>query len=170
MRAPKRIFGPRAVPALLAALVLCTLVPGGAVASGSGDYPYKGQGTWTITRNTMVSSEVVVVNGDIVIEEGARLLLLDATIRINCTYPGQYRILIRSGGILEMAQSTIEPVNRSNGYRLVIERAPSGWLLDPKAAFFIGGLVGLGLGFPLGILATAYSYKRWFSRNLPPPV
>ena len=155
---------------MMAALAFLMVMPGGAVATGSGDYPYKGQGTWRIARDTMVSSEVVVVNGDIVIEEGARLLLLDSTIRMNCTYPGQYRILIRPGGILDMAQSSIEPVNRSNGYRLVIERAPSGWLLDPKAAFFIGGMVGLGLGFPLGILATAYSYKRWFSRNLPPPV
>ncbi|MBM4249315.1 MAG: hypothetical protein FJ149_07765 [Euryarchaeota archaeon] len=170
MSARNRIVGPRAVLVVLAALVVLTQAPGWSAATGSGDYPYKGQGTWRISRDTMVSGEVVVVNGDIVIEEGARLLLLDATIRLNCTYPGQYKIVIRPGGVLDMAQSTIEPVNRSNGYRLVIERAPSGWLLDPKAAFFIGGMVGLGLGFPLGILATAYSYKRWFSRNLPPPV
>jgi hypothetical protein len=156
--------------ALLAALALVALVPAGSMAAGSGDYPYKGHGAWRISRDTMVSGEVITVNGDIIIEEGARLLLLDSTILINCSYPGQFRILIRSGGILDMAQSTIVPANHSNGFRLVIERAPSGWLLDPKAAFFIGGLVGLGLGFPLGIVATAYSYKRWFSRNLPPPV
>jgi hypothetical protein len=34
----------------------------------------------------------------------------------------------------------------------------------------LGAMVGAGLGFPLGIGATAYAYKRWFSRNLPPPV
>ena len=156
--------------ALLVALALLVLVPAGSTASGSGDYPYKGQGTWRITKETLVSNEHIVVNGDLIIEEGARLVLLDSTIFINCSYPGQFRVLVRPGGILDMAQSSIEPVNQTNSYRLVIERAPSGWLLDPKAAFFIGGLVGLGLGFPLGIVATAYSYKRWFSRNLPPPV
>ncbi len=146
------------------------LVPAGSTATGNGSFPYRGQGTWRINVDTLVSGEDVVVNGDLVIEEGARLVLLDSTVFMNCTYPGQYKVLVRPGGILDMAQSYIEPVNRSNSFRLVIERAPSGWLLDPKAAFFIGGLVGLGLGFPLGILATAYSYKRWFSRNLPPPV
>jgi len=156
--------------ALLVALALLVLVPAGSTASRSGDFPYKGQGTWRITRDTLVSNEVITVNGDLVIEEGARLVLLDSTIIMNCTYPGQFRVVIRPGGILDMAGSSIEPANRTNNYRFVVERAPSGWLLDPKAAFFIGGLVGLGLGFPLGIVATAYSYKRWFSRNLPPPV
>jgi len=165
-----RVPAGRALTALLVALAILVALPPASTASGHGDYPYKGQGTWRITKETLVSGEVITVNGSIVIEEGARLVLLDSTLLINCTYPGQYRITIRAGGILDMAQSTIEPVNRTNGYRLVIERAPSGWLLDPKAAFFIGGLVGLGLAFPLGIVATAYSYKRWFSRNLPPPV
>lgn len=165
-----RVPAGRALTALLVALAILVVVTPASTASGHGDYPYKGQGTWRITKETLVSGEVITVNGSIVIEEGARLVLLDSTLLINCTYPGQYRITIRAGGILDMAQSTIEPVNRTNGFRLVIERAPSGWLLDPKAAFFIGGLVGLGLAFPLGIVATAYSYKRWFSRNLPPPV
>jgi hypothetical protein len=165
-----RVAAGKALTALLVALAILVVVAPASTASGSGDYPYKGQGTWRITKETLVSGEVITVNGSIVIEEGARLVLLDSTLRINCTYPGQYRITIKAGGILDMAQSTIEPVNRTNGFRLVIERAPSGWLLDPKAAFFIGGLVGLGLAFPLGIVATAYSYKRWFSRNLPPPV
>jgi len=166
----ERTFRARALPALLAAMVIILLVPAGATSTGSGNYPYSGHGTWRITVDTLVSGEDVVVSGDLVIEEGARLVLLDSTILMNCSYPVQYKVVIRHGGILDMAGSSIEPVNRSNSYRLVIERPPSGWLLDPKAAFFIGGMVGLGLGFPLGILATAYSYKRWFSRNLPPPV
>jgi len=166
----ERGFSMRALPALLATLAILLLLTAGAAASGSGDYPYRGQGAWRITKDTLVSSEVIVVNGDLVIDEGAKLVLLDSTIYINCTYPGQYKVVIHPGGILEMAQSSILPVNSSNNYHLKVERAPSGWLLDPKAAFFIGGLVGLGLGFPLGIVATAYSYKRWFSQNLPPPV
>jgi hypothetical protein len=154
----------------LRARALTALLVAKASASGSGDYPYNGQGTWRITKETLVSNEVIVVNGDLIIDEGARLVLLDSTIIMNCSYPSQYRVVIHPGGILDMASSSIEPANKTNNYRLVVERAPSGWLLDPKAAFFIGGLVGLGLGFPLGIVATAYSYKRWFSRNLPPPV
>jgi hypothetical protein len=166
----ERTIRARALTALLAALALLALAPAGSTATGSGDYPYSGHGSWRITKDTLVSSEVIVLNGDLVIDEGAKLVLLDSTIYINCSYPGQYRVLIHPGGILEMAQSSILPVNSSNSYRLMVERAPSGWLLDPKAAFFIGGMVGLGLGFPLGIVATAYSYKRLFSRNLPPPV
>ncbi len=164
-------FRANAPLAILAALAILLLSTAGASAAGSGDFPYKGHGTWRITGETTVSNEVIVVNGDLVIEEGARLVLLDTTIMMNCSYPGQYKVVVRPGGTLDIAaSSSIQPVNSSNNFRFVIEPTPSGWLLDPKAAFFIGGLVGLGLGFPLGILATAYSYKRWFSRNLPPPV
>jgi hypothetical protein len=166
----ERTFRARALTALLAALALLALVPAGSTASGSGDYPYSGHGSWRITRDTLVSGEVIVVNGDLIIEEGGGLVLLDSTIVMNCSYPGQYKVVIRPGGTLDMGSSAIQPANSTNTYRFVVERAESGWLLDPQAAFFIGGMAGLGLGFPLGIVATAYSYKRWFSRNLPPPV
>lgn len=69
-----------------------------------------------------------------------------------------------------MVASSIIPVNETNGYRLVVERRSDLWQLSPEATFMLGAMVGAGVGFPLGIGATAYAYKRWFSRNLPPPV
>jgi len=154
----------------VAALVLLAPVFPGAQASGSGDYPYRGTGTWKITRDTSLTGEKLVVQGDILVESGARLLLVDSTILMNCSSPDQYKIVVKSGGSLEMVASSILPVNESNGFRLVVERHSAIWQLSAEATFILGAMVGAGVGFPLGIAATAYAYKRWFSRNLPPPV
>jgi len=154
-----------------AALGLLALLLPGAGATGSGDYPYSGSGTWTISHDTRLTGERVVVQGDLIIESGARLTLIDSTVLMNCSSPNQYRVLVRSGGSLEMASSSIAPLNESNGFRLTVEKqATPAPVLSPDVAFIIGSMVGLGVGFPLGIGTTAYAYKRWFSRNLPPPV
>lgn len=166
----RRTCGKRPLIALLAVLALVSLVPAGEAVEGYGDYTYSGKGTWTITRNTMIGDARVVVNGDIIVEEGARLLLLDTTLVINCSYPNQYRVVVRPGAELKMVDSSIVPANATNGFMFEVERAASGWTLDPQAAFLVGTMLGIGLGFPVGIAATAYAYKRWFSRNLPPPV
>jgi hypothetical protein len=154
----------------VAALVLLAPVFPEAESSGSGDYPYPGTGNWRITRDTSITGEKVVVQGDILVENGARLLLVDSTILMNCSSPNQYKIVVRSGCSLEMVDSTIIPVNESNGFRLVFERPAPVGQLSPESMFLLGAMVGAGVGFPLGIAATAYAYKRWFSRNLPPPV
>jgi hypothetical protein len=154
----------------IAALALLVAAFPGAQASGTGDYPYAGTGTWKITRDTSLTGENLEVQGDIIIESGARLLLVDSTISVNCSFPNQYKVLVKSGGSLEMVASSIIPVNETNGYRLVVERRSDLWQLSPEATFMLGAMVGAGVGFPLGIGATAYAYKRWFSRNLPPPV
>jgi hypothetical protein len=154
---------------IAAMAILVPLLPV-ASALGSGDYPYPGAGSWKITRDTSLTGERLVVQGDIIIESGARLLLVDSTVFMNCSFPNEYKVLVKSGGSLEMVASSILPVNETEGYRLVVERSSELWQLSPEATFMLGAMVGAGLGFPLGIGATAYAYKRWFSRNLPPPV
>jgi len=149
--------------------IIVALIPPSS-ATGTGDYPYSGTGAWRITQDTSLTGENVTVNGDIIIESGARFLLVNSLIRMNCSYPNQYKVLVKSGGALEMVASAILPVNDSDGYRLVVEGQGELWSLSPEATFMLGAMVGAGLGFPLGIGATAYAYKRWFSRNLPPPV
>jgi len=143
----------------IAALAIVANILPVASATGTGDYPYAGTGTWRITRDTSVTGETVVVRGDIVIESGARLLLVDSTIYMNCSFPNQYKVHVKSGGSLEMVASTIVPVNATDGYRLVVESPTELWRLSPEATFMLGAMVGAGLGFPLGIGATAYAYK-----------
>jgi hypothetical protein len=166
----RRTSGARPLIALLAAVALVFLVPACRAAEGYGDHTYSGKGTWRITHDTLIGDARVVVNGDIIVSEGAKLLLLDTTLLINCSYPGQYRVLVEPGAQLKMSNSYIIPVNTTNPFLFDVQREPSGWTLDPQAAFIVGAMLGLGVGFPVGIAATAYAYKRWFSRNLPPPV
>jgi hypothetical protein len=155
----------------MAVLMLISVVPAGAVASGSGDYPYSGSGTWRISRDTEVSGETVIVNGDLIIEDGARLLLSDSTIVINCTSPEQYKVVVRPAASLELVRSRIVPLNASYHFKLVVEEPPAqAWPLSADISFLVGIMVGLGIAFPIGIAVTAFLYKKWFSRNLPPPV
>jgi len=155
----------------MAVLILISVVPAGAVAAGSGDYPYSGSGSWRISRDTEMSGETVTVNGDLIIEDGARFLLSDCTIIMNCNSPEQYRVVVRQAASLELVRSRIVPANASFHFKLVVEEPPAqDWPLQADASFFVGVLVGLGIAFPTGIAITAYLYKKWFSRNLPPPV
>ena len=166
----ERIRVTRLIAAVLAALILLAVVPAVAPAEGYGDNHCPARGTWRISQKTMVADETIVVTGDIEIVEGAHLLLLDTTLIMNCSYPNQYRVVVRPGASLEMVNSYILPMNETNSFKFQVEPDPSGWTIDPQAAFIIGTFVGIGVGFPLGITSTAYAYKRWFSRNLPPPV
>jgi hypothetical protein len=155
----------------IALVVALSLAMPGALATGSGDYPYSGSGAWRITRDTELSGETVVLNGDLVIEDGARLVLTDCTIIINCSFSDQYSIVIRPFASLQLVRSAIAPLNASHHYKLVIEEHPaSSWPLAGDVSFVVGVLVGMGIAFPAGIAITAYLYKKWFSRNLPPPV
>ncbi len=166
----RRTSGVRPLIAILVALALVSFVPASKASEGYGDYTYSGKGTWKITHDTLIGDARVVVNGDIIVGEGARLLLLDTTLMINCSYPNQYHVVVEPGAELKMVDSSIVPVNATNSFLFDVQRVPSGWTLDPQAAFIVGAMLGLGVGFPVGIAATAYAYKRWFSRNLPPPV
>ena len=78
--------------AALVALAVMAAVWPPAAATGSGDYPYPGSGDWRITQDTRLTEETVVVQGDIIIESGAKLLLVDSTVQMNCSYPNQYRL------------------------------------------------------------------------------
>ncbi|MEM2869750.1 MAG: hypothetical protein QW379_04930 [Thermoplasmata archaeon] len=122
-----------------------------------------------VREDTEVRGESFIVSGSIIVESGVCLRLIDSTVYINSSYPGQYRLLIRAGGSLEVSGGSILPLDSSNPYTLVVEHQPPGWL-SPQLLLLLGLMVGVGVGFPSGVAAAAYAYKRFFSRNLPPPV
>ncbi|MGQ9582716.1 MAG: hypothetical protein ACUVV6_04285 [Thermoplasmatota archaeon] len=165
-RSPRAVI----VAAASAALLLFALPGAPAGASGSGSYPYPGAGDWRIDRDTVVMGETIEVRGNITVESGAQLRLIDCKIIVNCSRPGQYRVLVRAGGSIDVAGGSISPADPASPFRLVVESGPAPPPLSPEALLIVGVLLGIGVGFPGGIAATAYAYKRFFSRNLPPPV
>ncbi len=156
--------------AAFVALLLSSLPCAPAGASGAGSYPYPGLGDWRIDRDTVVTGETIEVRGNITIESGARLRLIDSQIVVNCSRPDEFRVVVRAGGSLEVAGGSIAPADPDRPFRLVVEEGPAPPPLSPDGLLVVGVLLGLGIGFPSGIAATAYAYKRFFSRNLPPPV
>jgi len=85
----------------------------GAVGGG-GDYPYSGSGDWLIDSDTFVYNETVVVNGNLIIQNGGKLTLRDTTIKMNVASDGEYYIEVQSGGELNILDWDDDPETRAD--------------------------------------------------------
>ncbi len=70
-----------------------------AAEGGGGDYPYSG-GDWLIDSETYVYNETIVLNGNLVIQNGGKLTLRGAEIKMDVSFNGEYYIEVQSGGEL----------------------------------------------------------------------
>ncbi|UCE38367.1 MAG: right-handed parallel beta-helix repeat-containing protein [Thermoplasmata archaeon] len=63
---------------------------------------YKGTsppvGDWTITGEATVWNETITLNGDLTVTETGNLTLINVTLKLNCSYNGQYHIEVLGGG------------------------------------------------------------------------
>ncbi len=74
-----------------------------AKAIGGGeDYPYSGTGDWLIDNDTFVYNETIEVNGNLIIQDGGKLVLRGTTIKMNVSSNGQYYIQVETGGELQV--------------------------------------------------------------------
>lgn len=68
----------------------------------SGDNPPPENGDWVITNKTVVTNETIYLNGNLTIESGGNLTLINTTLIFNCSYDGQYHIEVKEGGELQV--------------------------------------------------------------------
>ena len=84
------------------------------LTGGGEDYPYSGNGQWIIDSDTYAENEEIVLNGDLIIENGGNLTLRNVTLLMNCTSDGELRIEVNSGGnlVIEMSSriSSVDPI------------------------------------------------------------
>jgi len=75
-------------------------------------------GDWIVTGVEIYSNhEVFVLNGNLIVENGGNLTLKGVTLKMNCTYDGQYNITVKTGGAFYVLEgSVITSANSSNGY------------------------------------------------------
>jgi parallel beta-helix repeat protein len=75
-------------------------------------------GDWIVTGVEIYSNhEVFVLNGNLVVENGGNLTLKVVTLKMNCTYDGQYNITVKTGGAFYVLEgSVITSANSSHGY------------------------------------------------------
>ena len=73
------------------------------MATGHGsEEPQPETGDWIITNTTVVENRTIVLNGNLTIEPGGNLTLVNCTLLFNCSFDGQYGIEVRSGGQLHV--------------------------------------------------------------------
>lgn len=99
--------------ALAALLILPPPVPG----SGNGRAtPPPSNGDWIVADDTSISSTAILLNGSLVVQPTGTLRLTNVTLTLNCSYPGQFRIEVQTGGELRFIGCELGPVNGSRGF------------------------------------------------------
>jgi parallel beta-helix repeat protein len=88
---------------------------------GSGDYPAPPNGDWLIeTQPTVVENETIILNGSLLVRNGASLTLRNVTLKLNSPAGLHFRIEVESGSTLRIeGNSTITAVNPAYNWYLV---------------------------------------------------
>jgi parallel beta-helix repeat protein len=76
----------------------------------AGDGIWTTDGSWTINLGDTIThaDKTIVVNGNLIIEEGASLTLTGVTLMMNCTTNGEFRIEVEAGSGFNGGQLTIQ--------------------------------------------------------------
>ncbi len=67
-------------------------------SDGSGNYPPPALGDWTISNNTVVGNETIILTGNLTITSTGSLTFFNVTLKMNCSANGSYHINVTSGG------------------------------------------------------------------------
>lgn len=78
-------------------------------------------GDWDVTEDTTIFDTDIVLTGNLTVHDGATLDLSLLYLRMNLTAHGQYNILVKEGGNLELDRVRIDSVDRSSRFNLTIE-------------------------------------------------
>jgi len=86
----------------------------GFLAFSAGPPP---NGDWIVTDIEVCEGQTIVLNGNLIVENGGNLTLKGVTLKMNCTYDGQYNITVETGGAFYIVEgSIITSVNPSMEY------------------------------------------------------
>lgn len=64
-------------------------------------------GDWVVTGTESYYDEVFVLSGNLIVEDGGNLTFRKVTLKMNCTYNGQYNITVKSGGKFYVLEGTV---------------------------------------------------------------
>jgi parallel beta-helix repeat protein len=79
-------------------------------------------GDWVVNGTETYHDEVIVLNGNLIVEDGGNLTFRRVTLKMNCTYEGQHNIMIKYGGkfcVLEGSVITSSDLNKRIGEFIV---------------------------------------------------
>jgi len=76
-------------------------------------------GDWVVTGTESYYDEVIVLSGNLIVEDGGNLTFRKVTLKMNCTYNGQFNITVKPGGefyVLEGSVITSADPNKRYGF------------------------------------------------------
>jgi len=97
------------VAILMLAGSFAPLISNVSAEGGGEDYPYSGTGDWIIDSDTYVYNETVVVNGNLIIQDGGKLTLRNTTIKMDVSSDGEFYIEVQDGGELHILDWDDDP-------------------------------------------------------------
>ncbi|MBN1539437.1 MAG: right-handed parallel beta-helix repeat-containing protein, partial [Candidatus Thermoplasmatota archaeon] len=117
-----------AIVIILTIAVLLSLLPFETVLAEKnppvpgGGGMYETPGDWVIENGDDVVWEhaMVLLNGDLIVENGGRLSLDNVQLFFNCTVNGEYGLTVMSGGYLSVVDSVIGCMDPARNYRMVL--------------------------------------------------
>jgi parallel beta-helix repeat protein len=78
-------------------------------------------GDWVVTGTENYIDEVIVLNGNLVVEDGGSLTFRNVTLQSNCTSDNHYSITIQTGGEFYVLEgSIITSADSANGYSFIV--------------------------------------------------
>jgi len=80
-------------------------------------------GDWIVNGTESYSDREIVLNGNLAVDNGGDLTFRRVTLKLNCTYAGQYSILVNPGGKFYVLEgSVITSVDSAKGYSFTVMR------------------------------------------------
>ncbi len=91
------------------------------LASASyGQTPPPATGDWTITDDTVVSGQTIVLTGNLTVRSGGRLTLSDCELLLNLSTHGEYHIEVGMDGELSLSGATVDSADRQSRFNFTV--------------------------------------------------
>jgi len=66
-----------------------------------------GPGDWVVGGTEVRENEVIILAGNLIVESGGNLTLINCTLYMNCTYDGEWQIRVERGGIMNVLKGSV---------------------------------------------------------------
>jgi len=65
-----------------------------------------GPDDWIVTGEEVHENETIILTGNLIVQSGGNLTLINCTLLMDCSYDGQYQIKVESGGIMNVLEGS----------------------------------------------------------------
>lgn len=77
-------------------------------------------GHWNVTNSTYRGNQTIILDGNLTVEFGGKLVFSNVTLKLNCSANGTYSIRVENGGILEILDNSVITSNSTDGLHKIL--------------------------------------------------